>query len=248
MDIAATKPRFSLVIPAYNEAQRLPALLASVDVARAQYAGGRDAIEVIVGNNMSTDATADIAVAHGCRVAQIEKRAIAAARNGGAALAEGEIICFIDADSSIHANTFNAIDAVLLSGRVVVGATGVEPERWSPGIWCTWVLATLVTFFARVDTGVVFCRRDDFNTIGGYDESLEFAEDIKLLADLKALGKPRRQYFARATNAKAITSTRKFDTHGDWHYFTKMPRVGFWMLIDKSRVRTFTQQYWYKDR
>ncbi len=241
-------PRFSLVIPAYNEAARLPALLVSIDVARTQYAGGRDAIEVIVGNNMSTDATVAIAVAHGCRVAQIEKRAIAAARNGGAALAEGEIICFIDADSSIHANTFNAIDETLASGRVVVGATGVNPDRWSLGIALTWLIATIMTFLARIDTGVVFCRREDFNAIGGYDESLEFAEDIKLLVDLKTLGKPRRQYFARATNARAITSTRKFDTHGDWHYFTKMPRVGFWMLIDKSRVRNFTQQYWYKDR
>jgi glycosyltransferase involved in cell wall biosynthesis len=241
-------PRFSLVIPAYNEAAFLPALLDSVDVARNTYRGGANAIEVIVGNNMSTDATADIASSRGCKVALVEKRMIAAARNGAAALATGEIICFIDADSRIHPQTFNAIDQTLGRGNVVVGTTGLNPERWSLGIALTWVIATVMTFFARVDAGVVFCRRADFVAIGGYDETLEYAEDIKLLVDLKKLGRARGQHFARTSNARAITSMRKFDKHGDWHYFTKMPRVAFWMLIDKTKVKRFTNQYWYEDR
>jgi hypothetical protein len=51
----------------------------------------------------------------------------------------------------------------------------------------TWLIATIMTFFARVDAGVVFCRRADFVTVGGYDESLEYAEDIKILVELKRL-------------------------------------------------------------
>ena len=241
-------PRFSLIIPAYNEAAFLPALLDSVDAARAHYSGGADAIEVIVGNNMSTDTTAEIATMRGCKVAIVEKRLIAAARNGGAALATGEILCFIDGDSRIHPETFNAIDAALSDGRLIVGTTGLNPDRWSIGIALTWLIATIMTFFARVDAGVVFCRRTDFLTVGGYDESLEYAEDIKILVDLKRLGRSRHQRFGRTVGAKAITSTRKFDKHGDWHYFTKMPRVAFWMLINKARVKRFTNQYWYDDR
>jgi glycosyltransferase involved in cell wall biosynthesis len=247
-ETSAKSLRFSLVIPAYNEAVFLPMLLDSVDVARTQYSGGREAIEVIVGNNMSTDTTAEIALTHGCIVTLIEKRMIAAARNGGAKLATGEIICFIDADSRIHPDTFNAIDRTLSAGDVVVGTTGINPERWSLGIALTWMIATIMTFFARVDAGVVFCRRADFLAIGGYDETLDYAEDIKFLVDLKKIGKPRRQRFARTRNTKAITSMRKFDKHGDWHYFTKMPRVAFWMLINKTRVKRFTDQYWYQDR
>ena len=60
-------PRFSLVIPAYNEANWLPAVLDTVDAARAQYRGGADAIEVIVANNVSTDETVAIAEARGAR-------------------------------------------------------------------------------------------------------------------------------------------------------------------------------------
>ncbi len=241
-------PRFSLVIPAYNEANWLPALLDTVDAARAQYRGGADANEVIVGNNASTDATAAIAEARGCRVTFVEKRMIAAARNGGAALAQGEIICFIDADSRIHAHTFNAIDATLASGNVIVGATGVLPERWSLGIFVTWMIATPIVYLMRMDAGVVFCKRADFVAVGGYDESLHYAEDLQLLIDLKRLGRPRSQYFSRPKDVHAITSSRKFDKHGDWHFLTMIPRIGFWMLFDKSRGEKSTHAYWYEDR
>jgi glycosyltransferase involved in cell wall biosynthesis len=241
-------PRFSLVIPAYNEADWLPALLDTVDAARAAYRGGAEAIEVIVANNASTDATVAIAEARCCRIANIETRAIAAARNGGAAIARGEIVCFIDADSRIHANTFNAIDDTLASGRVIAGATRIKPERWSVGILMTWLLALPIVYLTGVDAGVIFCRRADFETIGGYDESLLYAEDIQLLVDLKRLGRTRGQGFRRARGAMATTSTRKFDKHGDWHYFIDTPRVAFWMMFDKNRTEKFTRAYWYEDR
>lgn len=243
-----TAPRFSLVIPAYNEANWLPALLDTVDAARAHYRGGRDAIEIIVADNASTDETAAIAAVRGCRVTLVEKRAIASARNGGAAIAQGEIICFIDADSRIHADTFNAIDDTLAHGNVIVGATGVRPDRWSLGIIATWIMALPIVYMTGVDAGVIFCRRADFEAVRGYDESLLYAEDIQLLLDLKRLGRTRGQSFRRARGVNTYTSTRKFDKHGDWHYLTMMPRIGFWMLFDKKRVDHETRAYWYEDR
>ena len=241
-------PRFSLVIPAYNEANWLPALLDTVDIARAQYRGGTEAIEVIVANNVSTDATAAIAETRGCRVVLVEKRIIAAARNGGAGIAQGEILCFIDADSRIHPNTFNAIDDAIASGKAIVGATGVRMDRWSPGIFLTWLIAVPLVYLMGVDAGVVFCRRADFETVGGYNEELHYAEDIQLLLDLKRLGRTHGLGFRRPKGVLAITSSRKFDKHGDWHYLTMMPRIGFWMLFDKKRVDAESKAYWYEDR
>ncbi len=242
-------PRFSLVIPAYNEAHWLPTLLDSVDLARQRYRGGPTAVEVIVADNASTDTTASLAVQRECRVAPVEKRLIAAARNGGAAIANGEIVCFIDADSRIHPDSFNAIDDVMASGKVVAGATGVKPERWSLGLLATWAFALPTIYLMGVDAGIVFCRRADFAAVGGYDESMAYAEDIQILLDLKRLGRTRQQKFARARRVMAITSCRKFDKHGDWHYFTQMPRVAFWMLFGrKQRTEEFTRAYWYEDR
>src|SRR5207249_2300408 len=145
----------SLVIPAYNEARLLPRLLDSVDAARSRYRGS---VQVIVADNASTDATAAIATARGCEVARVEKRRIAAARNGGARLAGGDSVCFIDADSSIHPETFNAIDQALARSDVVGGATGVFPERWSIGIVATWMVMMPIVWLTGMDTGVVFCR------------------------------------------------------------------------------------------
>src|SRR6185369_1431615 len=104
--------RFSVVIPAYNEEKYLPRLLNSIKVARANYSGGADQIEVIVADNDSTDRTGEVAIAHGARVAHVTKRRIGAARNGGARDGQGELLCFIDADSAVHPGTFDAIDGV----------------------------------------------------------------------------------------------------------------------------------------
>lgn len=241
-------PRFSLVIPARNEEAYLPRLLDSVDVARARYAGGADAVEVIVADNVSTDATAEIARRRGCRVVSVEKRIIGAVRNGGARAARGEILCFVDADARIHPDTFGAIERRLDTGKIVGGATGIHLERMSLGLIVTWAVLLPLVWLTRMDTGVTFCKREDFATIGGYDEEMPAAEDVRLLFDLWRLGRRRGQRLGRARSAKAIYSTRKFDRFGDWHYVTHMPRAVFWLIFRKGPFEGFINRYWYGDQ
>ncbi len=237
----------SLVIPAYNEAELLPRLLDSVDVARARFAAA-DAVEVIVADNQSTDATAELASARGCRVAPVEQRCIAAARNGGAAIASGDIIAFVDADIVIHPDTFSAISAAMADSAVVGGATGVTLERWSAGLACTYAMMVPMIWATGFDTGVVFCRRLDFAGLGGYDESRLAAEDVHFLWRLKRLGHSRRQRLLRLRYAKAVASTRKFDRYGDWHYFTQMPAMAIKSLGRSRSLTDFARRYWYEDR
>jgi len=238
-------PRFSLVIPAYNEERLLPRLLDSVGAARRAY-GEADAIEVIVADNQSTDHTAQIAAMHSCRVVAVEKRVIAAARNGGAQAARGEIVCFLDADSQLHPQTFIEIDKALATGRCIGGASGVRMERWSLGIAVTYALIVPFVWLMRMDTGVVFCRKADFDAVGGYDESRPVAEDVAFLWALRRLGRTRGQRLMRTTRAKALGSTRKFDEFGDWHYF-RIIKEGLPMLWHRDGT-TFTDRYWYKPK
>ena len=237
------RPRFSLVIPAYNEERLLGRLLDSVDAARANYGSG-DAIEVIVADNASTDRTAAIAASRACRVILAEKRVIAAARNAGARAARGEFLGFVDADAQLHPDTFVEIDRALADPRVVAGATGVRLERWSIGIAFTFAMILPIVFVTGMDTGVVFCRKKDFEAIGGYDESRLVAEDVAFLWALRGLGKTRGQRLARATRAKAVASTRKFDEFGDWHFFS-VGMEGLRHLMRRDLTR-FTDRYWYK--
>jgi len=238
-------PRYSLIVPAYNEERLLSRLLDSVDIARETY-GGSGEVEVIVADNSSTDRTASIAAARGCKVVTVEKRVIAAARNGGARVALGEILTFIDADSQVHPRTFAEIDAALATGRAVGGATGVTLERWSAGIAVTWLIMMPMVLVTGMDTGVVFCRRPDFEAMGGYDENVLIAEDVAFLQALKRLGKPRGQRLTRATRAKAVASTRKFDEFGDWHFFALFV-TGMRYLLTRN-ITGFADRYWYKPK
>lgn len=239
--------RHSLIIPAYNEEKLLPRLLDTIDAARAAYAGGRDAVEVIVADNMSTDRTATIAAERGCRLVCVEKRVIAAARNGGAAVARGAVLNFVDADMQIHPQTFNAIDRALASPLVIGGATGVRLERWSFGLLATYLMIVPFVILTGMDSGVVFCRREDFERIGGYDERRLLAEDVAFLLALKRLGWKRRARLKRLRHVKAIASTRKFDEFGDWHYFTQAPRA-LGTLRNPAALKEFAQRYWYGKR
>lgn len=241
-------PRISLIIPAYNEAGYLPRLLDTVDEARHRYASGFHSVEVIVADNASTDETANIARSRGCRVVHVEKRAIAAARNGGARVAQGDILAFVDADSQLHPETFNEIERVMSSGKAIVGATGVRVERMSPGIGLMVILMQPMLYMGGFDTGVVFCRKEDWHTVGGYDEEQLVSEDVRFLMALKRLGRKRGQNFKRAKGVKAITSSRKFDKHGDWHFLLSMFRAPLLFLFAPKAFRRYVQKHWYEDR
>jgi glycosyltransferase involved in cell wall biosynthesis len=243
----SAKPRFSLIVPAHNEEQYLPRLLDTVEIARDDYQHGPDSIELIVADNRSTDATADIARDRGCRVVSVSERRISTVRNAGAAVASGTMLSFVDADIRIHPDTFNAIDRALATGRIIAGATGVHLERSSLGIALTYALLVPWVIVLRMDTGLVFCARDDFEAIGGYDERRYFGEDVQLLWDLKKLGWRRRQRLTRLRPVKAIASMRKFDQHGDWHYFRLIARLLPMMLTSPEKTNRLARDYWYGD-
>lgn len=219
----------------------------SVEAARLRCCGS-SAIEIVVADNASTDATAGLATRRGCVLASIEKRCIAAVRNGGARLAQGEYLGFVDADSILHPDCFNEIIAALDDARVVGGATGVNMERWSAGIALSYAMMLPMVWATGFDTGIVFCRRADFEALGGYDESRPIAEDVDFMLRLKRLGKQRGQRLRRLRGVKTTTSTRKFDRHGDWHYFLQIPRVAWNVLRKNEAGSAFIRRYWYEDR
>ena len=244
--------RFSVIIPAYNEALYLPRLLESIRVAAERF--GADQIEVIVADNLSTDNTTQIADSMNCRTVSVTKRRIAAARNGGAQAARGEVLCFIDADSALHPNTFHKIDEAMRDEKIIAGATGVFLERNSIGLLATYLCMMPALWLTGFDTGVVFCRREDFEAVNGYNEDLFFAEDVAFLYALKRRGWATGQSLTRLSGVKALGCTRKFDEKGDWHYFTMIPK--YVLLVARRGMSTFHKQedipdltdYWYRPR
>jgi len=235
----------SLVIPAYNEARFLPRLLTSLAVARDRYRAAGGSVDVIVADNLSTDDTVQVAAAGGARVVRVEQRRIAAARNGGGAAARGRILAFLDADTvRVHPDTFAAVATALADPRVVGGATGCTLERWSVGLAATYGMMIPLVWATRFDTGLVFCRRADFDAVGGYPEELRLAEDVAFLWRLRRLGRRRGQQLRRLRRYKVVASTRKFDEHGDWHYFGFLLRAP--ALLFGARFDALADRYWYR--
>ena len=237
--------KFSVIIPAYNEERYLPRLLNSIEIARGKYAGGCGEIEVIVADNASTDRTREVALSHGARVVHVTKRRIGAARNGAARAAQGEIFCFIDADSAIHPQTFNAIEERMKSGHYVWGVTGARLERKSIALVITHYMFMPMVWTTGLDIGLSFCRREDFEAVGGYDENRFYAEDVLFPLALRRLGRSRGQGVTRVPKVKALQCTRKFDQFGEWHYFWMLGHVVKSLVTSNWHDEKLAERYWY---
>ena len=244
---SSASPRFSLVIPAFNESRYLPRLLDSVEVARAAYGAAPGAIEVVVADNDSTDDTAAVAAERGCRVVRQPKRVISAVRNAGAAVARGHVLAFLDADSVLHPNTLEAIDRAL-ADDVIGGATGVTMDRWSAGALMIFAAQELAGRATGWDTGLVFCRRPDFLAVGGYDETVLYAEDFVFYSALRRLARERKQRFVRLRGVRAVTSARKFEQFGSWRWPLANLAVLGLTAIRAPSARTLVERYWYRAR
>src|SRR5260370_13598181 len=158
-------PRFSVIIPARNEERFIGRCLESIRVAATPY---RDQLEVIVVLNRCSDETEEIAHGFGARTIREDARNLARIRNAGARSAAGRVLVTIDADSTMSPGTLVAIERALFSGTTVGGGTLIRPDRSSPGIKVTLVLLSLFLMIWRFSGGLFWCRREDFEAIGGF--------------------------------------------------------------------------------
>jgi glycosyltransferase involved in cell wall biosynthesis len=115
----AAPPRFSVVVPAYNESAYLGRTLTSLR--RQDFAGE---VEVIVVDNNSDDDTAAVARRHGVRVVHEAQPGVCAARQRGSVAASGEILVSTDADTVHPVDWLRRIDATFASSNCVVAVAG----------------------------------------------------------------------------------------------------------------------------
>lgn len=213
--------KFSVVIPAHDEEAWLPGCLDSVAEAARGFA---NQVETIVVLNRCTDGTERVAASRGATIVREDARNLARIRNAGAAAARGEWLVTIDADSRMSPNLLQEVESQLSNAAIVGGGTRLLPERWSAGIRFTGMFLELAQYMTGLSAGAFWCRRADFAAIGGFDERLHFAEDADFARRLRAHGRTTGRGFRRIDRAHIVTSCRKFDHFGDWHYFTMMLR------------------------
>ena len=208
----------SVIIPAFNEADYLPATLESIQQTSEHLKARADVdVEVIVVDNNSTDDTAEIAESTGARVVRESVQSIGRARNCGASAAQGDVLVFVDADVTVPATLLEAVHEAMSGPACIGGGVEVEyrPRRLVIRLYlrCWRLLARLT---GMVQGATQFCRRSAFEAVGGYDENVWIGEDVDFFWSLKKLAKEKRQSVDVIRNPKVLPSTRRFDKMPVW--------------------------------
>ncbi|MEM9080772.1 MAG: glycosyltransferase [Verrucomicrobiota bacterium] len=232
--------KFSVIIPARDEERFLPGCLAAVEAAGKRVEEG---VEVIVVLNRCSDGTEEIARKAGAVIVREDAGNLSKIRNAGAAVAQGEILVTCDADSVPHERTFELIERKLATRKLVGGGTFTYPERLSLGIFFSIGAVLPYLIWHGVSFGLFWCRRQDFEEIGGFDEGMVSIEDLDFAKRLRKLGRSRGQGFGTLVRAPLKTSCRKFDQFGDWYLFLN-PR--FLWRVFQGTDRAVADRYWYQ--
>lgn len=228
----------SFIVPAYNEERLLGAALHALHAA-AGAAG--EPYELIVVDDASTDRTSIIAERHGAVLVSVSHRQIAATRNSGARTANGDLLIFVDADTIVNEAVVRAAVQALRSGAVGGGAA-VEFDGTVP-LYARLLLPVVVRVFraARLAAGCfLFCSREAFTAVGGFDETFYGAEELVISQALKRHGK-----FIVLREA-VITSGRKLRTHSVGEVLMIVGRLA--LRGPKAIQQRQGMELWYAER
>lgn len=217
--------RITVVIPAHNEASYLEAALASVLAQDYPL----EALECVVVDNASTDATARIAREFAERhedlricVAHETRLGVSCAKNRGARLASGDTLLFLDADSRMTPGLARAVAARRRAGdpagsiRIVADSNSLVERAF-------FDLMEVGALLFGIRSEMFYCDRALFLALGGFDEAIQLAEDLEFLDRLKAhlrrasqggkgIGRGKRAAVCHISRDTILTSPRRLRT------------------------------------
>ena len=192
--------KLSIIVPALDEAAGIAAALEALAPLRA--AGH----EVIVVDGGSADATAAIAAPLADRVIRAP-RGRARQMNAGAAIAAGDALLFLHADTRLPEHAAELVIGALERcgwGRFDVRIEG--RSRWLAVVAFCMNWRSRLTGIATGDQAM-FIRRDVFVRAGGFPD-IPLMEDVALSTRLKTISVPA------CVAARAVTSGRRWERRG----------------------------------
>jgi rSAM/selenodomain-associated transferase 2 len=220
----------SIIVPTLNGATGIAAALRRLEPLR------RRGAEVIVADGGSTDGTVEWArpLANAVVVAP---RGRASQMNAGAAVASGDVLLFLHADTILPDGSDALIPADRAWGRFDVRIDGRHPLLRLVAM--TMNLRSRLTGVCTGDQAI-FVRRALFAEVGGYP-------DIPLMEDIALSKTLRRRASPACLPQRVTTSGRRWETHGVMRTILLMWRLRFdyWRGVDP---RELAIRYGYRPR
>jgi rSAM/selenodomain-associated transferase 2 len=216
--------RVSIIIPTLNEAAGVASFLQKLRT-------DAPLCELIIVDGGSTDETPAMAGPL-CDAVVVSAAGRARQMNAGAAIAKGDILLFLHADTRLPAEFGDAIMAAIGRGAAW-GRFDVRIEGRSlllPLVARMMNLRSRLTGIATGDQGM-FMTRTAFDEVGGFPDQ-RLMEDIEMSRRLKRLGKPA------CLEGPAITSGRRWDEKGALRTILLMwrLRLAYWAGADPDSL------------
>jgi glycosyltransferase involved in cell wall biosynthesis len=139
-------------------------------------------LELVVVDDGSTDHSAETAERLGARVLRFPRRGVSAARNAGIAAARGDLIALLDADDRWPVHRLAAqVERLMLRPELgfVIGRARLFLDPGSPRP--EWFTDELALGESPLALATILARRELFDRIGGFDESIDICEDLDWL-------------------------------------------------------------------
>ncbi len=191
--------RFSVVIPTLKEEM---AIGHCIDAVRTLDPN----VEIIVADGGSSDRTIEIAETRGAIVCQ-STSGRGRQMNAGAALASGEVILFLHADTFLPEGTFKYLSTIFNADQMKIGVFRLSFDRKHFLLGLMEKLTAFDLGYMRFGDSCITVRRDFFRALGGFPYQCLF-EDLELLR--RASRTTRVRHFPM----KVTSSARRFIENG----------------------------------
>jgi GT2 family glycosyltransferase len=231
----------SIVVPVCNGARTLRRCLEAIFASQ-----GIGEFEVIVVDDASTDASADIAAGFACRlIRRPRRRGPAAARNDGAQKACAPRLVFVDADVFVRPNTLALLLKALDSSPAAFGSYDPQPLNlnFATVLYQALACRSLGDTAERTPVFYSYCAaiwRDLFLELGGFDISftLPTFEDMELGCRLAT-----RSLLSRHVSDAQVVHAVRYDLLGLARAYFHKSRDLAWLLLSR-RSLSFADQGW----
>lgn len=176
------KPLISVIIPVKNGTNYLGEALESL---RRQSLN----LEIIVVDDGSTDATAELAEKAGCIVLRHPvSRGQVAAKNTGIAAAKSDFILFLDHDDRVRDGALRTMLDALQAAPEASAVQAMVKDFRSPEIPDLPGILVRPEPFYGLFTGAILIRREVFDRIGPFSENVHAGEIIEWFSRVEAIG------------------------------------------------------------